>query len=67
MSTGTGQRYLEWSREEESRGCHSSTIPINLEDQAFTGALRKKDPEIAREPPESGAFHRRFWETRVEG
>ena len=46
-------------QEEESRGCHSSTIPINLEDQAFTGALRRKNPEIAREPPEPGEFHRR--------
>ena len=68
FSIDTHQSYSEYSREEESRECHSSTIPINLEDQqAFTSALRRKDPERAREPLEPGAFHRRQWQTHIEG
>lgn len=52
---------------EESRWCHSQTLPINREGQrTFTSGLKRKDPETAMEPLELGVFHRWQWQIRVE-
>lgn len=54
---GHGPMPVKMGSEEEPRCAHPT--PIGREDQEiFTNSLKTTNPEKAREPPESGVFHK---------